>query len=194
MEPMVLADTSDEQAGSVTRSLEDFIAFWCSGVSQNPVAMPGDSNGIAPDVQKHVADSYGTVERLDEFLVAYSRWGITSAVWDDAGKPKQVALLQSLPDLIPFPYRMGMNPSEPETVAWAGFFVPYFAGGTYQLRTRITWENAAKLRQAGVPLEYARALDTPSWDQMMSSEHIIAAYRDGLAPEYARELLYGAVA
>lgn len=172
------------------RKVSALIEFWCSGASRQMQVCLG-KNGLTRDIQEHVTRSYGDIETLDNYLHAYCHWNIVPALWDKNGQPVEAALLEDMEELLAFPYRMGMDPSDPETVAWAKFFVPYTAGGSRMYRKRAEWKNVAKLRKAGVPLDYAEALDTPTWDAMMPIRRIIPLYRAGIAAEYAHVILYG---
>lgn len=164
----------------VNRSVSALVAFWY-----------GDRNSIDRSIQASIVESFRDIETLDDYLNAYAHWNIVPALWDKNGNPVEAALLEDMLSLLAFPYRMRMDPSDPETIEWAQFFVPYFAGGTYEYRKRAEWKGVARLRKAGVPLEYARALDTPSWGQMMPVRRIVPLYRAGIAVEYTRTLLYG---
>lgn len=173
------------------RSVSALIAFWCGDRNGRNAVACSQGNGIDRGIQESIAESFRDIETLDDYLSTYAHWNIVPALWDKNGNPTDASLLEVMPELLAFPYRMGMDPSDPETIEWAKFFVPYFAGGTYAYRQRAEWKNVAKLRKAGVPLEYARALDTPSWEQMMPVRRIIPLYRAGIAAEYAHVILYG---
>lgn len=172
-----------------TRRVEDFVEFWCGNGDSSPLSSC-QSDAIESQARRRVVESFPDVETLDAYLSEYAHWNIVSAVWKD-GTPVKAALLEDMPSLLAFPSRMGMDPSDPETIAWAKFFVPYYSGGTYAYHERATWKDVAKLRKAGVPLEYARALDTPTWETRMPVRRIIAMHRAGITTEYASTLLYG---
>lgn len=173
------------------RRVEDLVAFWCSGGSDRSCPT---GNGIQGEVQQRIAEHYGSIEVLEGYVRAYTHWNMYDALWDRNNRPQRVELLEIMDELLAFPYRVGMDPTSPETIAWARFFVPYRTGGTYARRERLNWKGVAKLWKAGVPLEYARALDTPTWDKQMPVRRVIAMHREGISTEYARELLYGAKA
>lgn len=174
-----------------TRRIGDLVAFWCSGESGRSCST---GNDIQREVQQRIVEHYGSIEVLEGYIRAYTYWNMYDALWDRNNRPQRVELLEIMDELLAFPYRVGMDPADPETVRWAKFFVPYRAGGTYARRERLNWKGVAKLWKAGVPLEYARALDTPTWDKQMPVRRVIRLYRDGIAAEYAYELLYGAKA
>lgn len=170
------------------RRVEDLVAFWCSGGRDQGCTSNG---GMDSGVQRGIVEAFGSIETLETYIQAYAHWNLFDSLWGKNNAPKQVNLFEIMDELLAFPYRMGMDPTNPETVEWAKFFVPYRAGGTYARRERLNWKGVKKLYKAGVPLEYARALDTPEWGQQMSVRRVIAMYREGISTEYARELLYG---
>lgn len=182
-------DFPSQAAPSVfARRVEDLVAFWCSGESDRSCS---SDNGIQRGVQQRIAEHYGSIEVLEGYIRAYAHWNLFDTLWDKNNQPQRAELFEIMDELLAFPYRMGMDPTSPETIAWARFFVPYRTGGTYARRERLNWKGVAKLWKAGVPLEYARALDTPTWDKQMPVRRVIAMHRDGIPTEYARELLYG---
>ena len=179
------ADRRDE---IFERRVEDLVGFWCSGGTGGGCTSNG---GMDSDVQKGIVENFGSIETLEGYIQAYAHWNLFDSLWGKDNTPKQVNLLEIMDELLAFPYRMGMDPMNPETVEWARFFVPYRAGGTYARRERLNWKGVKKLYKAGVTLEYAKALDTPTWGQQMPVRQVIGMYRDGISTEYARELLYG---
>lgn len=179
------ADRRDE---IFERRVEDLVGFWCSGGTGGGCTGNG---GMNSDVQKGIVESFGSIETLEGYIQAYAHWRLFDSLWGKNNMPKQVNLLEIMDELLAFPYRTSMDPKSPETVEWARFFVPYRAGGTYERRERLDWKGVKKLYKAGVPLEYAKALDTPEWGQQMPVRQVIAMHRAGISVEYARELLYG---
>jgi hypothetical protein len=180
------------EAPPANRRVSDLVEFWCTpkaDAAQNP---PLVSGVVFPSEFDDIIASFKDADTLDAYLVAHSGWNIHQAIWDRHGKPMGAALMEDMPSLLAFPSRMGMDPSDPETVRWAKAFVPHHAGGTYEYRQRAEQGEVVQLYKAGVPLEYALALDTDSWRKKMPVGRIIPLYQSGIAVEYARELLYGA--
>lgn len=173
------------------RRVEDLVTFWCSDGSDQLDTTRG---AIQREVQQQIAEHYDNIEALETYIRAYTDWNMFDTLWDKNNQPRYVEFLEIMDELLAFPWRMGMDPVAPETAAWARFFVPYRAGGTYARRERLHWRGVAELWKAGVPLEYARALDTPTWNTQMPVRRVIRLYREGISAEYAYELLYGAKA
>ncbi len=111
-------------------------------------------------------------------------------------------ILETVLELVPalgFPYLSGLDPRNPETAEWAKFALQrlveihpdyFMALGRFDDPHGAVW----RFRLNGVPLEYVKALDVKRLGDKLPTDEIIRAYTDGLSPEYAHEVIYGAAA
>lgn len=111
------------------------------------------------------------------------------------------AILESiavLPEVLQFPDWSGLDPRNPKTAEWARFVVKraieihpdiYEPLGRFEKRS-----SAQQLIDSGVPLAYAKELDITHWGDEYPVESVITSWHAGLAPEYARVVVFeGAV-
>lgn len=115
------------------------------------------------------------------------------------GSPYADVILEAtalLPEVLRFPVWTGLDPKSAETAEWALFAVQraveihpdiYAPTGRFERQS-----DVLALLAAGVPLDYAKALDITRWSEEYPVTAVIRSYEDGLAPEYARTLVYGA--
>lgn len=97
--------------------------------------------------------------------------------------------------LIQFPSKLGADPTDDLTVQWALEFFRHRGhtwGGSDEARDAIQqriFRDAAKLYKAGVPLDYLREYHPAELGGTIPVDAVIAGWKNGLSPEYARELL-----
>ncbi len=99
---------------------------------------------------------------------------------------------------VSFPSRLGADPREELTVEWLRSFLNRY-------KNRRLWSNesaglalqelvfsvASKLYKAGVPLDYLNEYHPVELTAPIPVNAVIAAWKQGITPEYARELLGG---
>lgn len=99
-----------------------------------------------------------------------------------------------LPEVLHFPVWSGLDPRDPETAEWARFVVRRAVEihpdicqplGRFEKRS-----SAQQLIDSGVPLAYAKELDITRWGDEYPVESVITSWHAGLAPEYARAVVF----
>lgn len=93
----------------------------------------------------------------------------------------------TISDALLVPVRLGLDPKDKETAEWTLFAAEriHFDDElkTYMTRTRFPdAEDIFRIVDAGVPLSYARAVDS-EWGQY-PTDTVIDAWRDGVPAEY----------
>jgi hypothetical protein len=96
-------------------------------------------------------------------------------------------LRDDIPTLIQFPAAVGMEPDEAR--GWATFFAPRLLPNrdgrhSPNYSPRVSFVELRWLREAGVPLDYLRALD-PGPDARYPAVTVRDLYQQGVTPEYA---------
>lgn len=97
--------------------------------------------------------------------------------------------------LLQFPAKLGADPADEQTVQWALEFFRHRSaawGGSDEARATTQqriFRDAAKLYKAGVPLDYLREFHPAASAETIPVDAVISGWKNGLSPEYARELL-----
>lgn len=92
--------------------------------------------------------------------------------------------------LLILPSRLGADPTDETTVEWAREFCARYARHSDTPLTQdAALRIAAKLYKAGVPLDYLREFHPTPEILHIPVDAIIAGWKNGLSPEYAREVL-----
>jgi hypothetical protein len=107
-----------------------------------------------------------------------------------------LATIGDLPEALTFPFLSGLDPRSPETGEWAAFAIHRsieIHPDAYMPLSRFdapAW-NTRQLCERGVSLAYVKALDVTYWGEKLPLERIFQAHAEGLAVEYAQEIIYG---
>lgn len=100
-------------------------------------------------------------------------------------------LKDDIPTLIQFPALLGLSWRDDETIEWAKLFAPRRKEGgdgrySPNYNMRVSFDEIRTLRDAGVPLAYAQAMDR--LERRYPVAYVIEAWTAGLALEFALAL------
>lgn len=128
----------------------------------------------------------------EDIRAVYLEWEDTD-IWDI----EDFDLIADRTQALSFPLDYGLPAGFPDVADWARFMLPRMVQmprGSYEERTHFRSSDDAKAAaMSGIPLSYFVALQPPLGEYIPLNA-VLSAYRDGLAPEYARPLLYPSLA
>jgi hypothetical protein len=154
------------------QKLRDFIQHQLSGLSAKQYTI----------IERSFHNDYAV---FDRFFVAIFQVSLEGERYPYRPERPPVGVL------LRFPYMLGADPAEEDTVDWVREFFGRYShiwkrdGDARIAKQEEMLRSARKLYKAGVPLDYLRAYHPEANGTPIPVNDIIAAWRNGLAPEYA---------